>query len=118
MEKLKSLATKILLATMILALFSTTLVHSNASAASSVSITQEKTKSMAASGESFKAAALPPRKPPKDPVMKAFYFALVAFVGVTLASTIVSNAINNGIDAACKKWDKKWGVKQACKVVS
>lgn len=129
MKNMKSLVTKILFASMILALFTTSLVQSTASASTSVvpSVSIEENKAIKSESTELKlseseqvvqAQGLPPRSPTKDPVLTTFFFVLVGFVGVTLATTIVQNAINNGIDAACDKWDHKWGVKQACKVIN
>lgn len=129
MYKVKSLIAKILLASMIFALFTTSVVQSTASASTSAVtsvsngtelIQNESTniKLVESDRQVFQASGLPPRSPTKDPLYKFFFFTLLAFMTVTVATTIVENAVQNGLDAACKKYDHKFGVKQACKIVN
>lgn len=60
--------------------------------------------------------SLPPRQPAKDPFWIAFTVAMASIVGMTTAQTLTANAVNNGIDWACDKYDKYTGVKQLCKI--
>lgn len=131
MEKIKSIFTKFLITSMIIAIFSTSLLQTTASAnTDNLEITdiEEQTEVIADIEEQAEVIAdieqsdvetyaLPPRQPSKDPFWKWVSATLAIFVGASLAQTITQNAINNGIDYACEKWDNVWGVRQACKII-
>lgn len=43
---------------------------------------------------------------------------VIGFVGYAMAQTIMSNIINNGINATCEKYKNVKGMKSACKLIS
>ena len=118
MNKAKSIFTKILLTSMIMAIFFSSSLTATASAAVNSDLISQPVqpvkdevltdraehKIQAPAQMQVQSSSLPPRQSPKDPFWKWFTAIFAGFVGLQLAQTITQNAINNGIDAACKKW--------------
>lgn len=119
MKTVKSLFTKILVTSMIIAMFSTSLLQNTASASTTVTVDQsllnQNDRVTVTTDDQILRAGLPPRKPTNDPFWTTFSLIIAGFVGIQTAQTITQNAINNGIDYACNRWKKTPGVKQACK---
>ncbi|MBT2756865.1 hypothetical protein J7E71_13000 [Mesobacillus foraminis] len=115
MTTVKSMFSKILIASMVFAMISTTLVLSPAAAYELKPVIIEEGEEVPTSPiVTDGPKELPPREAQKDPFWSSVYWMLVGFVGASLANTVTSNMINNGIDYACKKWSGTWGVKHTC----